>query len=237
MTSTPHDEASGIGRLMAALQFGDSLLPTGSFSFSNGLESAVQQHIVHDRGTLAEFAFSTARRSATTDGICLLEAHRGARAGNLGRVKASDHAAFSRKLSEESRTMSVRTGRKLAELAASVVPAPVIRRWVSEVTAHQTPGTYPAGLGVVFAALGSPEEDAFAVHQYGVAMTTLSAALRLMRIEPHQVQAILRQVNSGNPELYAEVCGASLGDMAGFAPMADILAAMHVRAHVRMFMN
>ena len=26
-------------------------------------------------------------------------------------------------------------------------------------------------------------------------------------------------------------------DMAGFTPMADILAAVHVRSHVRMFMN
>jgi urease accessory protein len=237
LTSTPHDQAPGIGRLMSALQFGDSLLPTGSFSFSNGLESAVQQHIVHDRGTLAEFALTTARRSAATDGICLLEAHRGARAGNLGRVRAADHAAFNRKLSEEARTMTVRTGRKLAELATCVVPAPVIRGWLGELAAGQTPGTYPAALGVAFAALGSPEEDAFAVLQYGVAATTLSAALRLMRVEPHQVQAILRQVNAGNPELYAEVRGASLDDMAGFAPMADILASMHVRAHVRMFMN
>jgi len=30
---------------------------------------------------------------------------------------------------------------------------------------------------------------------------------------------------------------ASLPDMAGFTPMADILAAIHVRSHVRMFMN
>jgi urease accessory protein len=30
---------------------------------------------------------------------------------------------------------------------------------------------------------------------------------------------------------------ASLADMASFTPMADILAAVHVRSHVRMFMN
>ena len=90
---------------------------------------------------------------------------------------------------------------------------------------------------MLFADLGSPEEDAFAVHQYGVAMTTLSAALRLMRIEPRDVQAILRRGQCREPGDYAEVRGAALADMAGFAPMADILAAMHVRAHVRMFMN
>ena len=68
-------------------------------------------------------------------------------------------------------------------------------------------------------------------------MTQLSAALRLMPIEPREVQAIVRQVNAATQEDYAAVRGASLTDMAGFAPVADILAAMHVRAHVRMFMN
>jgi urease accessory protein len=237
VTSPPNDVAPGISRLMSALQFGDSLLPTGSFSFSNGLESAVQHHIVHDRDTLADFVFTTARRSATTDGVALLEAHRGTRASNLSRINAADHAAFNRKLSEEARTMTTRMGRKLGELAAGVVSLPMLRRWLSDVLARHTPGTYPAAVGVLFADLGSPETDAFAVHQYGVAMTTLSAALRLMPVEPRAVQAIVRQASAETPGLYAEVRSASLADMAGFAPMADILAAMHVRAHVRMFMN
>lgn len=226
-----------IARLMHAVQFGDSLLPTGSFSFSNGLESAVQQRIVHDRATLSEFALTAAHRAATTDGIAVLEAHRGADAESMDRILSADRAAFNRKLSEETRAMTTRMGRKLGELGISVCLAPVLHRWLAEVTAHQTPGTYPAALGVLFADIGSPEEDAFAVHQYGVAMTTLSAALRLMRVEPREVQAILTEVSAQASEQYAEVSGLSLGHMAGFAPMADILAAMHVRAHVRMFMN
>ena len=98
-------------------------------------------------------------------------------------------------------------------------------------------GTYPVGLGVLFTDLGSPEEDAFAVHQYGVAMTVLSAALRLMRIDHRQVQAILSAADQTVPGDYAAIREASLSDMAGFTPMADILAAIHVRSHVRMFMN
>jgi urease accessory protein len=222
---------------MAALQFGDSLLPIGSFAFSNGLESAVEQHVVQDRAELFEFVLTACRRAATTDGIAVLAAHRAAVTSDLEQVNAADCAVDNRKLSEETRTMSVRMGRKLAELGTSIFPASMLGRWLTEVLHHRTPGTYPAALAVLFADLGSPEEDAFAVHQYGVAMTTLSAALRLMRIEPGEAQAILRRVSAQAPEQYAVASAASLADMAGFAPMADILAAMHVRAHVRMFMN
>jgi urease accessory protein len=226
-----------IARMMRVLQFGDSLLPIGSFSFSNALESAVQEGTVRDAATLGEFVTASARRAATSDGIALLEAHRGACKRDIGRVVEADQAVFERKLGEETRTMTVRMGRKLAEVSIAAVQAPLLGLWLDGVRDGITPGTYPVGLGVLFAELGSPEQDAFAVHQYGVAMTMLSAALRLMRIDHRQVQALLHAADQTVPGDYARVREASLADMASFTPMADILAAVHVRSHLRMFMN
>lgn len=226
-----------IGRAMRLLQFGDSLLPTGSFAFSNALEPAVQAGVVHDPGTLAGFVLTQIQRAASSDGIALLEAHRGGRVPDIDRIVRADQAVIDRKLDEEARTMTLRMGRKLAELAAAAAPAPLPGRWLALVRDRTAPGTYPAGLGVLFAGLGSPEQDAFAVHQYGVAMTTLSAALRLMRIDHREVQEILRTVSETIEDGYACVRHASLTDMTGFAPMADILAAAHARSHVRLFMN
>ncbi|MBO0835678.1 MAG: urease accessory protein UreF [Actinobacteria bacterium] len=222
---------------MRVLQFGDSVLPVGGFSFSNALESAVQENVVRDEAALREFVLAAVSRAATSDGIALLEAHRGALDPDMDRVVAADKAVYERKLSEETRTMTTRMGRKLAEVSLSAVCAPLVGQWLDRARHGLTPGTYPAGLGVLFAELGSPEADAFAVHQYGVAMTTLSAALRLMRVDHYQVQAILSAASGKAPDDYAAVRGASLADMAGFAPMTDILGAIHVRSHVRMFMN
>jgi urease accessory protein len=224
-------------RMMRVLQFGDSLLPIGSFSFSNALESAVQEGVVRDAATLGEFVAVSARRAATSDGIAVLEAHRATVEPDVERIVRADRAVFERKLGEETRTMTVRMGRKLAEVCTAAVQAPLLSLWLGRVRDGATPGTYPVGLGVLFAELGSPEEDAFAVHQYGVAMTMLSAALRLMRIDHRQVQAILYAADQMVPGDYAAIRGASLSDMASFTPMADILAAVHVRSHVRMFMN
>ena len=223
--------------MMRVLQFGDSLLPIGSFSFSNALESAVQEGTVRDTTTLGEFVTAAARRAATSDGIALLEAHRAACKRDIGRIVEADRAVFERKLGEETRTMTIRMGRKLAEVSTAAVAAPLLGLWLDQVRDGITPGTHPVGLGVLFAELGSPEEDAFAVHQYGVAMTMLSAALRLMRIDHRQVQALLYAADQTVPADYAGVREASLADMASFTPMADILAAVHVRSHVRMFMN
>jgi urease accessory protein len=226
-----------VARLMRALQFGDSLLPIGSFSFSNALEPAVQAGVVADASSLSEFVLTATRRSATSDGIALLDAHRGAAEQDMDRVVRADRAVFERKLSEEARTMTVRMGKKLAEVSTAAAELPLVSKWLSQVREGAVPGTYPAGLGAAFAELGSPEEDAFAVHQYGVAMTTLSAALRLMKIDHRRVQAILYAVNAAVSEDYADVRRASLSEMASFAPVADVLASMHVQSHVRLFMN
>ena len=226
-----------VARMMRVLQFGDSLMPIGSFSFSHALESAVQEGVVRDAATLDEFVTASARRAATSDGIAVLEAHRAACEPDVERIVRADRAVFERKLGEETRTMTVRMGRKLAEVSTAAVQAPLLSGWLGRVRDGITPGTYPVGLGVLFAELGSPEEDAFAVHQYGVAMTMLSAALRLMRIDHRQVQAILYAADQMVPGDYAAIREASLSDMASFMPMADILAAIHVRSHVRMFMN
>jgi len=226
-----------VARMMRVLQFGDSLMPIGSFSFSHALESAVQEGVVRDAATLGEFVTASARRAATSDGIAVLQAHRAACGPDVERIVRVDRAVFERKLGEETRTMTVRMGRKLAEVSTAAVQAPLLSLWLGRVRDGITPGTYPVGLGVLFAELGSPEEDAFAVHQYGVAMTMLSAALRLMRIDHRQVQAILYAADQMVPGDYAAIREASLSDMASFMPMADILAAIHVRSHVRMFMN
>lgn len=224
-------------RLMRALQFGDSLLPIGSFSFSHALEPAVQQGVVRDVATLSQFVLTVMRRAATSDGIALLEGHRGAREPDIGRIVRADRAVFNRKLSEEMRTMTTRMGRKLAEVSGATVRTPVLGQWLDQVRQGITPGTHPVALSVLFAELGSPEEDAFAVHQYGVAMTTLSAALRLMRIDHRQIQTILSSIHGTVENDYAAARQASLSDIASFAPMADILAAIHVRSHIRLFMS
>lgn len=229
---------TSIPELMRALQFGDSMLPVGAFSFSNGLESAVQEQIVHDLETLRQFVRTASEQAATGDGIALIEAHRGARATDLGRIIAADHAVYCRKLNEEMRTMTVRMGRKLAEMALQVIPdPPLMAEWLQAIKQGRSPGTYPAAQALVFSALGLSEEDTFAVHQYGVASMMLGAALRLMKISYLDTQSILFEINQSAQVAYQRVANCGLDDMSTFSPVADILAAIHVKSRIRMFMN
>jgi urease accessory protein len=234
------DAATAPGRvanLARALQFGDSMFPIGGFAFSGGLESAIQKRVVTDAETLHAYARTAVEQAATGDGIALVWAHRAAAAGDLDELTRIDERVYARKLSAETRTMSVRMGKKFAEMGAEVTAVPILAAWRDRIEAGDTPGCYPVALAVNFAAQGLTARDAFVVHQYGVASMILSAALRLMKVSHVDTQRILYRLDAGADAAYEAAAAASLADMAGFAPLTEILAAVHVKAHVRLFMN
>jgi urease accessory protein len=226
--------AASVARM---LQFGDSMFPIGGFAFSGGLESAVQKRVVTDADTLQAFARTAVEQAAQGDGIAVVWAHRAAAAGDVDELVRIDERVYARKLSGETRTMSVRMGKKFAEMGAEVTGAPLLNAWRERIDAGATPGCYPVALAVNFAVQGLPARDAFVVHQYGVAAMILSAALRLMKISHVDTQRMLYRLTADADAAYEVAARSRLSDMAGFAPLTEILAAAHVKAHVRLFMN
>jgi urease accessory protein len=238
---TPADDrgagAVPAARLARLLQFGDSMFPIGAFAFSAGLESAIQTGVVTDGPTLFAYARTAIDQANRGDGVALVHAHRAAAAGDLDALARIDALVHARTLSSEARTMSVRLGKRCTEMAAHVLGVPLLLSWSERIEAGEVPGCYPVALAASFAAQGQPALDAFVVHQYGVGTTILGAALRLMRIDHLDTQRMLYALNGDVEAAYRAAAATELSDMSGFAPLIDILAAVHVRAHVRLFMS
>jgi urease accessory protein len=231
-------EASGSAAFLSRmLQFGDSMFPIGAFAFSSGLESAIQKGIVTNTATLRAYARTALEQAARGDGIALIVAHRAATAGDIDTLARIDAQVYARKLSDEARTMSVRTGKKFTEMGVEMVGAPLLQAWRECIDKSVTPGCYPIALAINFAVQELPAKQAFVVHQYGVATTILGAALRLMKVSHIDTQKILYELTGSTAEMYEAAAAARLSDMAGFAPLTEILAAIHTRAHVRLFMS
>lgn len=227
-----------ITSLMRLLQFTDSTFPVGTFSFSNGLETASFENIVRDKATLQEFAHSQALQAAYTDGIAALASYRAYLKGNMDAIVKADHELIMCKMNDEARLMLRRMGKKMAELALRLLgDNPIAAKWLEMIKADTTPGTYPVAQGIVFAAAGVPEEDLFCSHQYGVVNMVLGAALRCVKVSHYDTQQILLAIGDETPKIYAEVKDLDLDDMNAFFPQLDILASLHEKGNMRMFMN
>lgn len=220
------------------LQMTDSTFPVGTFSFSNGLETASHMGIVHDADSLEQYTRSVARQGAFSDGVAALIAYRATLAGSLEEVELIDSQLMLFKMNDEARMMLQRMGKKLAELGVKLFPdCDIMARWLADIKEGKTPGTYPIAQGISFAAAGLSEEDLFASHQYGVINMVLSAALRCVRVSHYDTQLILQRLCAESDALFEEARDMTFDDMNSFVPEMDILASLHEKGNMRMFMN
>lgn len=233
--STPTD--SNFAAISRLLQFTDSTFPVGTFSFSNGLETAGFENMVKDAKTLREFVWSQSLQAAYSDGVAALHAHRAFLKGDYDKIAETDRMLILFKMNDEARLMLKRMGKKFAELATKLFDSPIIARWLEEIKSDKTPGTFPIAQGIAYAAAGVNEKDLFCAHQYGVVNMVLSAALRCVKVSHYDTQKILFDLSDRVEGLYNEASQMELKDMNAFFPELDILASLHEKGAMRMFMN
>lgn len=226
-----------VARLLRLIEFSDSALPVGGFSFSGGVETAIGEGLVRDAETLEAYVQVMVEQGAACDGVAALEAHRGVVSEDWTRAYEADRRIWLCKAGEENRRMSCRMGHKLTELAERIYPCVEVQRWCEALRRGEINGCYPSTQGLLFAAVGLGEEALFAAYAYGVANPILSAALRLMRITHFATQQILFRLAPRVESLYEQVRDLSLEEMHLFAPEADWLASLHEQGERRIFMN
>lgn len=223
--------------VMRLLQFTDSAFPVGTFSFSSGLETASHEGLVRDAASLEAYTETIASQAAFSDGIAALLAFRAARKDHYEGITEADHRLIAFKMNEEARLMLCRMGKKLAELGVQVFGDPLMGRWLEDIRAERTPGTYPVAQALAFSAVGLDEEELFCSHQYGVINMVLSAALRCVKVSHYDTQRILYRLGEKSVAFYQEARTMTFDDMNAFVPEADILASLHEKGNMRMFMN
>lgn len=223
--------------IMRLLQFTDSAFPVGTFSFSNGLETASFEGIVKDAATLEDFARSQSHQAAYSDGVAALIAYKNFMEGDYEGCLEADSYLYRFKMNDEARQMATRMGKKLAELGVRLYDNQFLKDWLKDITEGKTPGMYPVTQGIVFALAGISDKDLFCSSQYGVINMVLGAALRCVKVSHYDTQLILEKLSEETEHLYEEASNMDLKDMNAFYPELDILASLHEKGNMRMFMN
>lgn len=219
------------------LQFNDSAFPVGTFSFSNGLETAVHQGIVKDAETLEEYTATAALQAAYSDAVIALHSFRAAKNNDFERINEIDRYLFNFRMNDEARLMLKRMGKKMAELSVKIIDCPLMNRWLENIKSNTVPGTFPVAQGILFFATGMTESDLYVSHQFGVINMIVSAALRCVRVSHYDTQKIIFNLSSKIDDWYNSAKDLELEEMYSFVPQMDILASLHEKGNMRMFMN
>lgn len=238
MRSKPTPMTDNATTVMRLLEFTDSAFPVGTFSFSNGLETAAEEGLVYDAATLEQYAQDIVRQAAFTDGVAALHAFRSYNLGYYEGILNADRQALLCKMNAEARLMTRRMGKKLAELSKQIFLDETAARWLGDIAGDRTPRHLSRGAGDLYSpACGISEKELFCSHQYGVVNMVVSAALRCVRVSHYDTQRILFRTAEKLGELYDTASDMDFDDMYTFVPQIDILASLHEKGTKRMFMN
>lgn len=214
MIATPH--------LVTLMQWLSPAYPVGGFSYSHGLEWAVEAGTITDAATFQEWLadileYGTGRN----DAILLAAAYRAVDAAYLTHVDA-----VARALAPSAERLLETT----AQGAAFV-------RTTADIWAIDLPMLcYPVAVGRAAALIGVGLEQVLPLYLHGFAANLTGAAMRLVPLGQTEGQRVLAAMTPLCDLLSQEALGGDgLDDLGGCTVMADIAAMKHETQYTRLF--
>ncbi|HSI16343.1 MAG TPA: urease accessory protein UreF [Sphingomonas sp.] len=198
--------------------------PVGGFSYSHGIEYAVEAGLVADRASLTDWVEDCLRHGAgRSDAI--IAAHAWHAEDAVTRAELAD-LALALQPAKERLLECEAQGAAFQLVTAAVWPAETI---------DAAPLPYPVAVGVAARAHDVPIDEMLSAYLWAFAANLISAAVRLVPLgqtDGQRVQAALMPVVL---DVAREAASASLDDIGGCAFRADIAAMRHETQHVRLF--
>lgn len=227
-TEAPATATTTDAALLQLLWLASPALPVGGFSYSEGLEAAVDAGLVHDEASAADWlAMQLQLTLARADLSVIAQAVQAWRADDLARVATLDAWVLRTRETAELRQQTEQMGRSLVEWLKSVRPATAAR-------ATHAP-TYPVAFALAASESPAPVRDCLVAFAFGWAENMMQAAIKSVPLGQSAGQRILQRLAS---QIGAAVDHAlALPDEArqSFAPMLAILSARHETQYSRLF--
>jgi urease accessory protein len=227
------DSNARLYRMLAWLSPG---FPTGSFSFSHGLEAAAERGSVCDRASLRSWIGAVVvLGGGRIDADVLRDAHRAAAADNIAALMVANQRGVAFRTTAETRLETTVQGEAFLTTCCAAWPDPFLDRWAARLAQCSEPVCHPAAVGAATARAGIPLESALTAYLQAMVANLVSAGLRLGLIGQTDGQRIMASLEL---VIGTAVTGAMTRDPGSFgsATFAVELASMvHEIQYTRLF--
>jgi urease accessory protein len=221
---------------LTLLQLCDSFFPTGMFAHSLGLEGMVRRGRVRSLDELEQFLLATLTHAVIpSDGVALLNSHRGVRSEDLNELCAIDTRLSLMNAAPELRAASQQHGRRLLAETADLVDNETLAHYRSRVVGRESPGSGAVALGAIGGAMDVDAELALAGYLHGYVTGVTSAAIRLLPLSNSECQAMVHRLHPFIADRVQSVRDRSWREMAAFSPDLVIISMNHPHDDLRMF--
>jgi urease accessory protein len=224
------ENGGALYRLMAWLS---PAYPVGAFSYSSGIEWAVEAGDITDAATLLDWLGAMLRDgSGFCDAVFFAQAHRAAAAADDKTLAAVAELAAAFAPSKERHLETTAQGNAFIEATRAAWPCEALDRlkrvWDGAVA-------YPVAVGVAAAGHGVTLEPALAAYLQAVAANLVSAGVRLIPLGQTDGQRVLAALEPVVADTAKRALATQLDDIGSAAFRADLATARHETQYTRLF--
>jgi urease accessory protein len=218
-------------RLLAWLSPG---FPIGAFSYSHGLETAVERGRVADRMSLESWITAIiAQGTGRVDADILRDAYRAAIAGDVAALVAAKRRGLAFRAAAELALEARGQGEAFLAACRLAWGVPLLDRWAAALDGE--PACYAAAFGAAAGAAGIPLSAALAGYLQALAANLISAGLRLGVIGQTDGQHILAALEPIVLWAAAATLDRDDSEFGSAAVAADLAAIAHETQRTRLF--
>jgi urease accessory protein len=207
--------------------------PVGAFSYSSGLEWAVEAGDVRDAATLASWLTTLTRRgSVFCDATLFCHAHRAAAAGDGAALAAAAELAAALAGSRERFLETTAQGQAFLRITQAAWATPALDRLAA---VWDGPLAYPVAVAAACAGHGIALGPALNAFLHGVVSNHVSAGVRLVPLGQTDGQRVLAALEAPIAQAAERARTTALDDIGVAALRADIASMRHETQYTRLF--
>lgn len=223
-------EAAALYRLMTWLS---PAFPVGGFSYSSGIEWAVEAGDITDVATLTDWLDAMlGDGSGFCDATFLVHAYRAAEAGEKASLSDIAELAAAFVPSRERQLETTSQGRAFIDITRAAWDAEGLDAMVA---ACRTPLVYPIAVGVVAAMHGVPLAPTLHAFLHALVSNWISAASRLVPLGQTDSQRVLVRLEAAVAVTAKRALNATLDDLGSATFRADLAGLRHETQYTRLF--
>jgi urease accessory protein len=234
-TAEPGTPTRSAASLLQILWLASPALPVGGFSYSEGLEAAVDAGLVHDEASAAAWLIDQLHLAlARADLAVVAQAIPAWRAGDLARITELNHWVLQTRETVEFRLQTEQMGRSLLEWSRQLgaLGAGVFEQLQS---AQLDPPTYPVACACAAASAEASVRDSLVGYAFGWAENMVQASIKSVPLGQSAGQRTLALLARDIPRAVDHAMALPDAERQAFSPMLAILSARHETQYSRLF--
>ncbi len=221
--------------LLQLIWLASPALPVGGFSYSEGLEAAIDHGLVHDEASCTRWLTDQLLLTqARGDMAAIAQAVPAWQAMDTQRLQQLNTWVLATRESSEMRLQTLQMGRSMLEWLRSLQDhSPATPPALQCLAA--LPPTYPLSYALALACTQAPLEQALQAYAFGWAENMTQAALKAVPLGQSSGQRMLATLARKIPEAVQTALSLTDDTRQAFSPMLAILSSRHETQYSRLF--